>query len=290
MSGSGKAPIYGPEEWSTRCATVWSYWDLWFCGVGLADHDGDLDALTQAIEDGGRLTGAGTAEAKLSHLDDLKRRLADAGIDAQTLVAYEDTDPKIRAKARAKVVKQGLYPRNMTEPMWHTPRQRLYKRALRGRWQLFPVSPELFYERLCNGLGEGFRSKGQTFKLARRLEAAIERLDRATANSAAERLVARRALVVWCYRTMERCDDSYGVIGELARNALLDYATLPYEPAGIAAEDWCEDLCELLAWEDWGLLHRDETRPFTQLRGELAEHAERFLLSLADELRASRLR
>ena len=290
MSGSGKAPIYGSEEWSTRCAAVWSYWDLWFCVVGLADHDGDLDALAQAIEEGGRLSGAGTAEAKLSHLDDLKRRLADAGIDAQTLVAYEDTDPKIRAKARAKVVKQGLYPRDMTEPMWHTPRQRLYERALRGRWQLFPVSPEPFYERLCNGLGEGFRSKGQTFKLARRLEAAIERLDRTTANSAAERLAARRALVVWCYRTMERCDDSYGVIGELARNALIGYATLPYEPAGIAAEDWCEDLCELLAWEDWGLLHRDETRPFTQLRGELAEHAERFLLSLADELRANRLR
>jgi hypothetical protein len=198
--------------------------------------------------------------------------------------------PKIRAEARAKVVKQGLYPRDMTGPMWHTPRQRLYERALRGRWQLFAVSPEPFYERLCNGLGEGFRSKGQTFRLARRLQAAIERLDRAAANSAAERLAARRALVVWCYRTMERCDDSYGVIGELARNALLDYATLPYEPAGIAAEDWCEDLCELLAWEDWGLLHRDETRPFTQLRGELAEHAERFLLSLADELRASRLR
>ena len=99
MSGSGKAPIYGSEEWSTRCAAVWSYWDLWFCLVGLVDHDGDLDALAQAIEEGGRLSGAGTAEAKLSHLDDLKRRLADAGIDAQTLVAYEDTNPKIRAKA-----------------------------------------------------------------------------------------------------------------------------------------------------------------------------------------------
>jgi hypothetical protein len=48
----------------------------------------------------------------------------------------------------------------MTEPMWHPPRERLYKRALRGRWPLFPVSPEPFYERPCNGLGEGFRSKG----------------------------------------------------------------------------------------------------------------------------------
>lgn len=289
MSSSGNAPIYGPEPWQASHATVWSHWDLWFCMVALADHDGDLDALAQAIEEAGRLSGGGTAEAKLSHLDDLKRRLAEAGVDAGGLAAGEDADPKTRTKARAKVLKQGLYPRDITDPMWHTPRQRLYERALRGRWSLFPVSPEPFYERLCNGLGEGFRSKGQTFKLARRLQDAIERLDRTTANSGPQRLAARRALVAFCYRAIERCDDSYGVIGELARDALIGYATLPHELAGIAAEHWCEDLCELLAWEDWGLLHRDETRPFIQLRGELAEHAEQFMLSLADELRANRL-
>ena len=35
-------------------AVAWSYWDLWFCVVAVADHDGDLDALAAAIEDGGR--------------------------------------------------------------------------------------------------------------------------------------------------------------------------------------------------------------------------------------------
>lgn len=54
--------------------------------------------------------------------------------------------------------------------------------------------------------------------------------------------------------------------------------------------DWCEDLCELLVWEDWGLLHRHETRPFAQIHASLADHAERFLLALADELRGHRLR
>jgi hypothetical protein len=89
---------------------------------------------------------------------------------------------------------------------------------------------------------------------------------------------------------MERCDDSCGVIGEVGTDALLTYASVDYERTGIAGEDWCEDLCELLAWENWGLLLRAETRPFAQLRGELAEHAEQFMLSLADELRAHRLR
>jgi hypothetical protein len=290
MTTSGRTPIYGPERWATRHGMVWSYWDLWFCVVALVDHDGDLDALAEAIEEGGRVSGGGTAEAKLSHLDDLKRRMVAAGTGAETLVAGEDTEPKTRAKARTKVLKQGLYPRDMTEPMWHTPRQRLYERALRGRWHLFPVSPEPFYDRLSSGLGEGFRSKGQTFKLARRLEAAIERMDRTTANSVPNRLAARRALVAWCYRAMERCDDSYGVIGEVGTDALLTYASIDYEPAGIAGEDWCEDLCELLAWENWGLPLHAETRPFAQLRSELAEHAERFMLSLADELRTRRLR
>jgi hypothetical protein len=76
MSGSSKTPIYGPEPWATRNKTVWSYWDLWFGVVALADYDGDLDELTVAIEEGGRLSGGGTAEAKLSHLDDLRRRMA----------------------------------------------------------------------------------------------------------------------------------------------------------------------------------------------------------------------
>ena len=112
MSGSSKTPIYGPEPWATTNKTEWSYWDLWFCVVVLADHDGDLDELTVAIEEGGRLSGGGTAEAKLSQLDDLRRRMAQAGIDAQTLVAGEDTDPKIRAVVSSPIVMTGLFSRS----------------------------------------------------------------------------------------------------------------------------------------------------------------------------------
>jgi hypothetical protein len=283
-------PIYGPEPWRTKRKAVWSYWDLWFCMVALADHDGDLDALAHAIEDSGRSFWSSTVEAKLSHIDDVRRRLAESGLNARALAAGEDADPRVRTKARTKVLKQGLYPRDLTDAMRHTPRERLYQRALRGRWHQFPISPEPFYEQLANGLGEGCRAKGQTFRLERRIEATSERLDRTTAKDPAARLAARRALVTWCYRAMERCDDSYGLIGEATREALFTYAKLPVEPAGISGEVWCEDLCELLAWEDWGLLHRHETRPFAQIHGPLADHAERFLLALADELRAHRLR
>lgn len=66
MTVSGRTPIYGPERWTTKRGTVWSYWDLWFCLVALADHAGDLDALSEAIENGGRMLGGGTVESKLS--------------------------------------------------------------------------------------------------------------------------------------------------------------------------------------------------------------------------------
>ena len=105
---AGKVAIYGPEWWASRSGVLWSYWDLWFCVVALADHDGDLDALGEAIENQGPTSGAGVVESKLSHLDDLKRRLADAGLDAHTLAAGEQTEPKTRTKARAKVLKREL--------------------------------------------------------------------------------------------------------------------------------------------------------------------------------------
>jgi hypothetical protein len=269
---------------------VFSHWDLWFCVVAVADHDGDLDQLAAAIEGDGRSFASSTAEGKLSHLDDLRRRLADIGIDAAALAGSAADDQRVRNKARTKVLKQGLCSRDLTDAMRQTPRERLYDRALRGRWQRFPVSPEPFYDRLANGLGEGHLQKGATFRLARRIEAARDRLQRQTAKDPAARLAAQRALVAWCYGAMRRCDDSYGVIGELAREALLTYAKLPIGSSGIAADDWCEDLCELLVWEDWGLLYRHETEPFAQIRGALAEQAEAFLLALSDELRGQRLR
>lgn len=79
--------------------------------------------------------------------------------------------------------------------MRHPPGELLYERAMHGRWHLLPVSPEPFYERLANGLGESYRPAGATFRLERRIKAARERLDRKTATDPAAQLAARRALI-----------------------------------------------------------------------------------------------
>lgn len=73
------------------------------------------------------------------------------------------------------------------------------------------------------------------------------------------------------------------------KKALVTYARLPHVQKGIAAEDWCKDLCELLAWEQHGLLLDRETVVFEHIHGDLADLAERFLRTLSEELRSQRL-
>ena len=217
-------------------------------------------------------------------------RLAAARLDAEALVARADDHAPLRTKARTKVLKQGLQARDLTDAMRLTPRKRLYERALRGRWDRFPASPQPCYDRMVNHLGERWLNEDATFRLTRRVESTRDRNDRATANDTDGRLAARRALVTYMYETMARCDDSYGVLGELGREALVTYAKQPFDTTGVADEDWCEDLCELLAWDRHALLLDRETAMFTRIHGPLADQAEKFLLTLAAELGNHRLR
>jgi len=212
MTEAKREAIYGPEPWQRSGGVAWSHWDLWFCLVARLDHDGDLVALADAIGDEHRFYGHSDTEAKLSHLDDLADRLAAAGLDAGALAARAGDHGALRTKARTKVLKQGLQPRALTGAMGLTPRKRLHERALRGRWDRFPVSPQPWYDRMV-------------------------------------------------------------------------YAKVPVDATGLAPEEWCEDLCELLAWENHGLLMKRETAMFARVHGPLADHAEQVLLALAAESR-----
>jgi hypothetical protein len=245
--------------------------------------------LADAIAARERVWSSSDIERKLSHLDDLGDRIRAAGVTPETLAGHADDRPALRTKARRKVLDQAVnYERELTPGMRRTPRDQLYERALRGRWERFAAAPQPWYDRMVHHLGERPRSKNATFGLAKRIETFRERHDRATASDPAHRLAFRRALVTYMYETMARCDDSYGVLGELGGEAMLTYATLPADTAGIMLEDWCEDLCEMLAWEDHGLLLDRETAVFANVHGVLADHAERFLLALSGETAISR--
>ena len=95
--------IFGPEPWRTdQDGPVWSYWDRWFCLVAVLDHHGNLDDLEAVLVDKLRAPGFvvndADLEAKLSHLADLRARLAATGTDIAD-VAADDNDKGVRARS-----------------------------------------------------------------------------------------------------------------------------------------------------------------------------------------------
>jgi hypothetical protein len=121
-----RPPVFGPEPWSTVAGQSWCHWDLWYCLAAQLDHDGDLARLeaifVAALKD--PLWGRDCAEAKLSHLVDLRARLSTAGLSPAELIPPEDlTDKALVSKTRRKVSDRGLEGRAMTPAMVETPRR-----------------------------------------------------------------------------------------------------------------------------------------------------------------------
>jgi hypothetical protein len=97
--------IFGPEPWQEVAGRTWSHWDLWFCLVLLSEFDSDSAAFSEEVwrrRSPYLLTL--DEESKVSHLEDLRARLADVGLVAADLVGAAAGDRKLLAKARRKVL------------------------------------------------------------------------------------------------------------------------------------------------------------------------------------------
>ena len=216
-----RPPVFGAEPWHER----WCHWDLWMCLVAVMDHDGDLGRLVAVMDhDGdlgrlgeafvvemGRLHGRDAAEAKWSHLTDMRRRLEDAGLSPGELVSNDHLDDRtLVAKARRKVAATDIEDRAKTEAMLETPRVRLERRALYGSWEAFPADPQPWYDRFRVAVEvKDTVTKGRTFKKVSTLAARLERLDR-PGLAVAERLALYRAVHSALIELISRSDDSYG--------------------------------------------------------------------------------
>jgi hypothetical protein len=147
-----RKPVFGPEPWREVAGRTWSHWDLWFFLVLVSEFDGDWAAFSEELwrRRSPYLLTLGE-EAKVSHLDDLRARLADAGLGPTDLVGTAAGDRKLLAKARHKVLEQPLdRGRDLTPAMRATPRERLWCRALHGHWERFPVSPASVHARFAD--------------------------------------------------------------------------------------------------------------------------------------------
>ena len=288
MTGTQRRPpIFGPEPWTAIAGADWCHFDRWFAIVAEGYFGGDLNALEAELI--GRLRSLHVrrdVEAKLSHLADLRNRLGAAGIDAAVLVAADEPDKATAAKARRKVLDQGLEDRAMTPAMRDTPSARLRRRALYGHWDRFPVNPDRWYEKVAGRRSPTHVPKGRTFALTRQLGERLARLD-GPRRSEAELLAIYRAFHTVGAELAERGDDSYGTIGELRFEAFGSYLDVDWAAAGMEPEHWWQDLCELLVSEVYALTYKHETLAFRHVPAGQADLVEGILLGLAGEWRAA---
>ena len=288
MTGTPRRPsIFGPEPWTTTAGVGWCHFDRWFAIVAVGDFGGDLDALeAELIERLRSLHGRRDVEAKLSHLADLRDRLATSSIDATVLAAAEDPEKATVAKARRKVLDQELEDRAMTPAMRDTPAARLRRRALYGHWNRFPVNPDRWYEKLAGRRPATYVPKGRTFGLTRQLGERLARLD-GPRRAEADRLALYRAFHTVGIELAERGDDSYGTIGDLRVDAFRAYLGIDWAATGMEPEHWWQDLCELLVSEVYALTYKHETLAFRHVPAGQADLVERILLGLAGEWRSA---
>jgi hypothetical protein len=282
--------IFGPERWSTAAGADWSYWDLWFCVVCLVDHDGDWDALDHAIVQTKRSDG----EQLWSHLCDLLERLGAAGLTAASLAGPHLREPKLRGKARTKVMKSSLYPRDLTPAMADPPSARLIERALFGSWPRFPSSPRPHYDVLArmfhighDRYGDGWATRTLSDEIAE-TEAVMSRQAGA---DVAQQVAVHRAALTFYYQAAEVCDDSYGGLSDVVHNAVTRYASIDWPAAGIDAEVFWSDLHQWAVMAgNYGLLHRAETDVLR--RADVGRHldlVDTILAELAAGYRAARM-
>lgn len=287
-----RVQTFGPEVWEQRGGVEWSLWDLWMCVIAVIDHDGNLDDLAGVFVDAIRSRfrgGDAGGEAKLSHLHDLRARLAVARLAPSDLAdAAALADKRIRTRARDKVSgRVSLEWRALTPAMVDTPSRRLAHRARYGYWPSFPSDPTRFFERLglSNG-SEGFVTKGRSFGTASRLARRMVDLD-GPRRSLPDRLALYRAFHTAALEVADHSDDSYGVIGETRVDAWKTYLKIDWRATGMDPAVYWQDLCELRIWEPYGLDYQDETAWFSTARLDDVALIESILLGLEREHRGA---
>jgi hypothetical protein len=283
--------IFGPEPWRELAGSTWSHWDLWFCTVAVTGFEGDWARLgDEIVRRSPRYLVGLDWEAKLSHLEDLRTRLAAADLDAAELAGEAAHDKKVVARARRKVLDQPLQAgRDLTPAMRATSRQRLWCRALHGHWDRFPVSPAAAHDEFAETV-ERVQARGLgAWGIVQALQRRLHDQDRRARDDPARRLALWRGLLTAGIEALGKVRDSDGELAGFLGESLATYARLPWQRSGIDAQVYFTDLCELCVWENHGLLYQRETAPFASVAVEHRDLVETLLWAFAAELRGHRL-
>lgn len=176
--------------------------------------------------------------------------------------------------------------------MRSTPSQRVAERALTGAWSRFPVPPHHAYQALAHVVDlERGHGPWVTMTVAEALADAAATQVEAADGVPAQLLAVRRAALTCGVRALRVCDDSHGALREWLREAVADYAAVPWRqtsiPDAVFWRDFLEVLCEV---GHFGRTYRQETEVFARagVQGNL-ELVEELVTALHTEYASARL-
>jgi len=268
---------------------VTTYWDLWFAIVLVTDFGSDWDKLADHFRQESKTSYSFrryVAEGFLCHLHHLRQALTEAGLTAQDLLSGVGLDllKGQKPKARRKLLKDSPPEHDWSPWMRNTPRVEHQRRALRGYWPHFSVSPDRYAGQIEHLFKpSGFYSEDQSFGLERKLSAFIEH--READASEAERCALYRAFLTVMLEQMDKVDDSYGVIGDLYSGVFETYIQLDRSALRMPLADFMQDWLELLIWEDYGFTYQEQPAFFAGLASTEVPLVETILRAQWNELR-----
>lgn len=268
-----------------------TYWDLWFALLAARDFGGDLLRLARQFAEGRSYYSRESAERKQSHLLDLRRRLASAGVAVdQIIAAAGDLVRAEKRRAEKFVLKDSLRQRDWSAAMRETPSERGLKAALRGAWPRFPVSPEPFATEVWSKFKTtGFYSENASFGVTRKLDRYLQRADKLLKKGRyAEAQALLRAWITVVIELIEMADDSFGCIGDSFGAGFKTYLDIPLAQTGIDERVFFADLLDFLIWEDYCFTWKRTDGYFRKLTPEQADfciaHLRRRIEELSEEL------
>jgi hypothetical protein len=268
------------------------YWDLWFGIVAVLMHNGDLDQLAKRIKDEKNMIryDRNSIERKRCHIRDLKRRLEEASvIPADIVLAAHDLAKTEKQRALKRVMENISREREYSEPMRNTPRKRRFDHALRGFWDLFPISPETYAEKVRGHFrSKTLYSKNASFGISRTLDGYVEKAKKLLeAGKAAQAQALLRGWMTVIIELIQKADDSFGSIGMSFDEGFTAYLKVPLEQTGIVDEVYFPDLLDFLIWEDYGLTNKGIEGYFRRLTkgqaGLCVDHLRREITALVDD-------
>jgi hypothetical protein len=271
-----------------------TYWDIWFALIAGRDSGGDLLRLARHLagETSSFYYDRSSTERKQSHLLDLHRRLASAGLTVdQIITAADDLVRAEKRHAEKFVLKDSLRERDWSAAMRETPSERGQKAALHGAWPHFPVSPEPFAAEVWSKFKTtGFYSENASFGVARKLDRFVERADKLLKKGRyAEAQALLRAWLTVIIELIEMADDSCGCIGDSFGAGFKAYLEIPLTETGIDESVFFADLLDFLIWEDYGFTRRQTDGYFRKLTPGQADFCIAHLRQRIEEMSAELL-